>query len=491
MAATDPRTPAIVGAAQLIQRPGDRDPPLGPIELMTEVARRAAADAGSNRLLERIGWVGVAGGYWSYRNPGQLVADALGCRGAGTALGAISGSAPQEMMGLAARRVADGELDVALMVGGEARYTSVQLKRAGEQPPWDLRPGEGTPEVVDGYPADDHDLHHEYQLFGMAATAYALMSDSMRAACGETVDEHRSRLATVWAGFSRVAAENPYAWDRTAHSVAAIRDERPDNRMIAFPYPKAMVANNDVDMASAVLLCSVGVARELGVAPDRLVFPHTVATAHETWLLAARDVLHEAPALQVAGRRALRGAGIEPGEVTHVDLYGCFPAIVEMSAEALGFSTDRPLTVTGGLGFAGAPVGNAAGQSMAAMVPLLRAGGCGVVQGNGAYATTHAFGVYADHPPDRFVFDDCQPEVVSRPRPVLPDDWVGPAAVEAATVVYGKDRVGRVVAALRPTGRDHESRGWGTSDHADLVERIRSEGLVGAIVTRRADRTIV
>ena len=50
--------------------------------------------------------------------------------------------------------------------------------------------------------------------------------------------------------------------------------------------------------------------------------------------------------------------------------------------DTLGLDHDRPLTVTGGLGFAGPPVANArSGQSIAAIVPLVHGGGVSFVHG--------------------------------------------------------------------------------------------------------------
>jgi len=45
--------------------------------------------------------------------------------------------------------------------------------------------------------------------------------------------------------------------------------------------------------------------RRLGIAADRLVFPHAVTKAHETWRVVERDELHGSPALAAASRRAL------------------------------------------------------------------------------------------------------------------------------------------------------------------------------------------
>jgi acetyl-CoA C-acetyltransferase len=303
-----------------------------------------------------------------------------------------------------------------------------------------------------------------------------LFEDSIRISRGETVAEHRDRIAELWSGFSAVASANPYSWDRTAHSAGEIREASSDNRMIAFPYPKALVANNMVDMASAVLLCSVELARSSGVAPDRLVFPQVVTTSSDTAQLTQRHLLHETPALATAGRAALQVAGIGIDEVDHLDLYACFPSIVEMSAASLGVGLDRPLTVTGGLGFAGAPIANSSGQAIAAMVPLVREGGWGLVHANGGSATKHAFGIYRAEPPLQFRRTDCQHAVDHRARAAAPADWSGAGTVEAATVVFEREGPSHLLAAVLTP---EDSRALVRTEDADVMETAMTEGLAG------------
>jgi acetyl-CoA C-acetyltransferase len=467
--------PAIVGAAQRIQRPGDWSDAAdaqGPIELMTAAARAAAEDAGSAALLKQIDWVGVVGGFWSYRDPGLLVAQQLGAADARTALAAISGHAPQDLIGIAAERIARGEIEVALVVGGEATAARKKLRAAGKEPTWILGADAGEPEQFGAFEAE---MIEEMRLLGVAATSYALFDDSLRLSRGESMDTHRDRISELWARFSEVASRNPFAWDRVAKSAAEIREPTADNRMIAFPYPKALVANNTVDMASAVLLCSVDTARATGIASDRRVFPHVSTTAHETWRVVNRHVLHETPALAAAGQAALRHAGITVDEVDHIDLYACFPAIVEMSAGALGIDPTRALTVTGGLGFAGAPVANSSGQAIAAMVPLLREGGWGLVHANGGNATKHAFGVYSARPPEGFARIDAQELADLQSRPPVDAKWAGEGAVEAATVVFDRDGPTHVIAAMQFDG----SRGLVRSADPDLIEAAMADGLGG------------
>ncbi|MBV9872826.1 MAG: hypothetical protein JO214_19600, partial [Frankiaceae bacterium] len=430
--------PVIVGAAQVIQRSEDWSDPaevLGPIELMTQAVRDAAADAGAPGLLNKADWIAVVGGFWSYQDPGRLVAAAIDAPGARTALAAISGSAPQDLVGIAAERVARGEIDVAVVVGGEAGAARKKLRALDVERAWNTDAGAGTPESIGAF---EPEMIEEMRVLGVAATAYALLDDSLRIHTGTSMDDHRNEISELWERFSQVAARNPYAWDRTPRTAAEIREATPDNRMISFPYTKAHVANNTVDMSSAVIITSVATAEAAGIAEDRFVYPHVSTSSHETWQVVHRNLLHETPALAAAGGAAMEYAGVTPETVDHVDLYACFPAIVRMSAAALGFDLTRELTVTGGLGFAGAPVSNSSGQAIAAMVPLLRNGGWGFVHANGGNATKHGFGVYSAEPPNKpFARIEAQPSDL-RSRPGVGPDWDGGGDVEAATVVFDR-----------------------------------------------------
>ena len=103
-----------------------------------------------------------------------------------------------------------------------------------------------------------------------------------------------------------------------------------------------MNSNNDVDMAAAVIMCSVEAAERLGVAADRWVFPHSGTDCHEHPYVSNRDTFARTPAIELGGRRALELAGVGIDDVAIVDLYSCFPSAVQLGAQSLGLSTRPP-----------------------------------------------------------------------------------------------------------------------------------------------------
>ena len=71
----------------------------------------------------------------------------------------------------------------------------------------------------------------------------------------------------------------------------------------------------------------------------------------------------------------LEMAGTSVADLDYVDLYSCFPSAVQVAAHELGLPVgveSRPLTVTGGLTFAGGPWNNYVTHAIATMVEVLR-----------------------------------------------------------------------------------------------------------------------
>src|SRR5918993_1214690 len=143
--------------------------------------------------------------------------------------------------------------------------------------------------------------------------------------------------------------------------------------------------NHPAEVARGLILCSAERAEALGVPRDRWVFPRAGTEAHDTYAVSHRADLRSSPAIRLAVRRLFALAGVSVDDVAHADLYSCFPVAVEIAAAEIGLGLDRPLTVTGGLSFAGGPWNNYVRHSIATMARVLRAdpGSVGLVTANG------------------------------------------------------------------------------------------------------------
>jgi len=491
----------VVGVGQVDEHP---DPATAvterpePVELMARALGAAAEDAAGSqagrRLLEQAQTLRVMVPLsWPYVNPGLLVAERLGIAPAELALTVIGGNNPQTVVSRTAAEIAAGRLDVALLAGAECTYTRVAARRHGDHtvPAWTTQPdatarpvllGTDRPPVTDVERASGLDR---------PSRVYPLFENALRYAAGETIEQHQRAVSELWARFSTRAATNPHAWSRRPRSAEEIRTVGPSNRMVSFPYPKLMMANDRVDQGAALIVCSVDAARAAGVPEDRWVFPLSGADAHDHWYLSERNDLHSSPAIAVAGSRALELAGVGIDDVAHVDLYSCFPCAVQMAAAALGLPCDdagRSLTVTGGLGFAGGPGNNYVTHSIAAMAASLRSDprSVGLVTGLGWYATKHAVGLWSTHPPtDGFRHDQPQRAVDALPRRAPAPGHVGPATVETYTVVY--DRGGEPERAVLALITDDGRRAWAAVTDADDMRSLVEEEGCGRRATMVAD----
>lgn len=470
----DPRTPVVVAVGQVEQRPTDPTDALEPAGLLAEAARAAAADSGSSRLLGALDTVAVIRILsHRYGDPAAVVAAELGIEPARTIETDDGGNYPQSLVNRACEEIAAGRSEAWLIGGAETWRTRTAARKAGLDLGWTAQDPDEIPTEVLRNPEPLYHPAEAARRVLLPAEVYALFENALRAERGWTIDEHRDRLAQLYAGFSEVAAANPHAWIRRRWSAQEIRDPSPENRMVGFPYTKVMNANNAVEQAACVVVTSVGRARDLGVPTDRWVFPWAGADAHEHWFVSNRWSLAAAPAVGVAGRAALGLAGVGVDDVAHVDVYSCFPSAVQIAAGELGLGTDRPLTVTGGLSFAGGPWNNYVSHAIATMVERLRTdeGAVGLVTANGGYLTKHAFGVYGARPPARpFRHARPQDEVDALPRRGFDEAARGPVAVESAVVMHGRD--GGAERALVACRMPDDRRGWAATTDAEAMARF-------------------
>ncbi|MFC9556160.1 acetyl-CoA acetyltransferase [Rhodococcus sp. NPDC056960] len=438
----DPRTPILVGGGQVNERSGGVEP----VDLIVAAARAAAAEAGSSRLLELVDSVRLIGMLsWRYRDPGALVGERIGATVRHTGYTGSGGSGPQVLVNQAAEDIAAGRADVVLVGGAESWRTRMKLRSQGIRPEWTVQdesvaPAEilvpEVPMVFDGQSRIGLDR---------PAYVYPLFEQALRISSGLSVDDHRCAIGDLWSGFSKVASTNPHAWSRREYTAEEIVTPSEDNRWISRPYTKLLNSNNMVEQGAALLLCSVEVATRLGISRDTWVFPHAGTEAHDTYDISERESLDRSPAIRVAGARALELSGIGRDDVAHVDVYSCFPSAVQVAAAELGLPLDdpgRPLTLTGGLTFAGGPWNNYSTHAIATLATRLREapGTYGLITANGGYLTKHAFGVYRTEPPrDGFRRQDVQSDVDAYPTTRALTSYEGSGSIESWTVVHGRD----------------------------------------------------
>jgi acetyl-CoA C-acetyltransferase len=105
-------------------------------------------------------------------------------------------------------------------------------------------------------------------------------------------------MGRLFERLAAVAKDNPLATRRKGYSAEELSTISDDNRWICFPYPRLMNANAIIDQAAAILVTSVGKAREFGIPQERWVFLHGCADGTDTWVVSERERLDTSPAIK-------------------------------------------------------------------------------------------------------------------------------------------------------------------------------------------------
>ena len=463
--------PCIIGVAQRTWRDSNTAAP-EPLEMWEDVSRAAADDAGlKGDLSELTNLQVVYTQSWSYDDPPARLAERLGAAPSRVHYSGIGGTTPQVLVDNVAEAMLDGETGLALVVGAEALATRRRLKKAGEKPQWSHRHPDPP-----AFPFEDpfHPAEMAHQVWEAWLT-FAMFDIARRGHLGVAPDEYRRRAGELLSPMTKVAAANPYAWFPIERTVDQLITPTPDNRLVGYPYTKYMVSIMDVDMAAAVLLADTETADRLGVPDEKRVYLRGWSYATDPPYVAAHPDLWRSPAMERASAAALGAAGVGIDDVAHVDLYSCFASSVHFACDALGIDPlSRPITVTGGLPFAGGAGSDYMTHSIAAMAETLRSdpGSFGLVSGVGMHMQKHVFGVYSTTP------GEVQPsEPAPKPRTTeIIDVHNGPATVAAYSVVHGRDgNAEHGIAVCDVEG----GRCYARLDGAELLARAESEELVG------------
>jgi len=474
MNALDPRTAVLVGV-------GSAHDEVEAAELMALAVQAAAADAGSTTLLAAVDSITVPQGTWSYSDPARLVAPRIGAPAARCGFGRL-GVPQQTLVNEALRAITAGDVEVAVVVGGEARARSRRAEMAGTVAAETAQNG-AVPDVVMDR-EDDFMVRPEREAgLIQPVLQYALIENALGAAEAMGTHDHRRSVAALWERFNIVARSNPEAAFPEPRSAADLATPSPGNRPLAFPYNKWHASQWTVDQAAALIVCSVGAARAHHIPADRWLFPMVAVDAGYALSLSRRRDLHRWPAMGVLGRAAAERIGRPLTDVEHIELYSCFPSAVRVQQRELGLALDGTPTITGGMAFAGGPFNNFVYQATAAMVPRLRAEptSLGLITTVCGLLTKPGLAVWAATPDGRPpLLRDLAAEAAAMTGsvPVI-DEYHGTATVVSGTVGYeGMEPVRTYVVADADDGR----RCIATSDDSALAALALDGGLIGTDV---------
>jgi acetyl-CoA C-acetyltransferase len=253
-------------------------------------------------------------------------------------------------------------------------------------------------------------------------------------------------MAQLFAGFSKIAAMNPYAQFPVERSAAFLRTQSAENYRVSDPYLKWLVAQDAVNQGAAVAMTTAAKADEFGVPHEKRVYLHGYTTAADVPVIERVDMGVSRP-LEIAARAAFDMAGWRIGEIGLADIYSCFPCAVVAACEALGLPVDdgARLTVTGGLPYFGGAGNGYSLFAIAEMLARLRArpGAKGLITANGGFLSKESVGLYSTEPPR-----DWRPvakiDAVIDRVPVDPAPS-GTGAIETFTIPYAKGATGPAI----------------------------------------------
>jgi acetyl-CoA C-acetyltransferase len=476
------RIPVIVGVGEIADRPKELTAGLEPLTLLEEALKRAEADSGA-KLLGEIGSLDVVNFLsWRYRDPEKQLADRLGITPAHLYYGPVGGESPIRYLHEAAQRIARGECSVAAVCGAEAQSTATKAQRAGIDLPW-------TPFAHDVEEPKRGAVFQKPMAVKLGVfrpiTVYPLYESATSAHWGQTPREALTESGNLWSTYSDVASKNPNSWLKKHFTSDEITTPSPDNRLIAWPYTKLMVANPTVNMGGALLMTSLAKARAAGVPEDRIVYAWGGASAEEPRDYLVRDQFYESHPQNAVLKAVMDLVEGDGKKFDAIELYSCFPCVPKMARRTLGLGADVQPTVTGGLTFFGAPLNTYMTHAACAMVRKLRDGAkLGLLYGQGGFVTKHHGLVLSRQAPKEALKQDTSVQAEADRRkgavPAFVTEAGGKGKVESFTVIYGgKGDVEHGVVMLR------------TANGARTLARVPANYSATLAHLRNMDRTPV
>jgi acetyl-CoA C-acetyltransferase len=484
----DPRHPVLVGV-------GTCSDDVEPVELMQRAVVAAGDDAGTRAVLADAERIAVPRGTWSYTDPARLVAEHIGATGARTVLVEL-GIPQQTLINQAMRSILERELDVAIVVGAEAKARAARIAKRSTAAnaagiAQVMRRDADLDEIDQGGAQPDEHQRPSGEIISQAeiqtglwapVDQYALMESALGAAEHASEATHRRQIAELCERFNIAARTNPDAAFPQPRSADELQRLDATNRPLAFPYGKWHVSQWTVDQGAALLLCSAEAAERYGIPRDRWIFPLVGLESSFAVPLTRRRDMHRWPAMRALGAAAEARLGRPLESCDHAEIYSCFPVAVRVQQRELGLSLDASPTVTGGMTFAGGPFNNFVLQATAAMVRRLRdVPGTGLVTTVSGMLTKPGLAVWGSDADDALPLVADLADEARAATAVVDDalDHQGPATVAATTVTYDGLEPSEVIVVL---DTPDDRRAVARSKAPEVVASALRDELVGTAV---------
>jgi len=403
----------LVGVGEVVQQvPDDLTKASSPADLMQQASQKALDDTGVKAIVKAIDTIAVVrtfsdsgaqlkSPFGDPDNYPRVIGNRLGLVPETAIYSASGGQVPQDLVNEFSTKIAFGECEGVLLVGGEALANQKAMKRAKIKVDWREAASGAQDNRASGI-SSTFDIGHLHNEFTNIPAIYTVMENARRAKLGQSVDNYRKDCAKLLESFARVAVDHPASMFSQSLSADGILKTTDTNMAVTDLYSRAMTAKDGVNQGAAVILMSEDKAQELGIDPAKWVYPVSGSSATEK-TMPYREDLSSSVAMTAAYESAFEIAGLLMPDITHMDIYSCFPIAVFAACEALGIEVNDPrgLTLTGGLPFFGGPGNNYAMHSIVNIVHKLRQDGegYGLVGANGGFISKHCVGIYGKSAP--------------------------------------------------------------------------------------------
>ena len=184
---------SVVIGVSTIQQKGDFENLDEALLLMDQAVKEALSDSGNKSIKDQIDEIRIPKGFWRYRDPGKWIAKNNDFKKIPTTHVAKIGVLQQNLINEACLKIENGEINAAIILGGEARYK--QLRSIIEKKEYSETKLDENP---DFYIKAKEDLYGDEELKELGAMAvgyYASMETAIRKIVDDTIEEHQFNCA--------------------------------------------------------------------------------------------------------------------------------------------------------------------------------------------------------------------------------------------------------------------------------------------------------